>query len=120
MAMKMNQIPVERIFLDVRTPDIAGGYEFTLDCGAVYFGAVYDDDGSLLAIDQYFYTENFSRDDMEDAIDTRDLLAVDDRDFPSKTYLLSKVEDGNEWLRFHAVVPEEINPDYFHQKYIGE
>jgi hypothetical protein len=120
MAMKMSQIPVERIFLDIRTPEMTGSYEFTVDCGAVYFGAVYDDDGSLLAVDQYFYTKDFSRDDMEDAIDTNDLMSVDDRDFPAKTYLLTKAESGNEWLRFHAVVPEEINPDYFHQKYIGE
>jgi hypothetical protein len=120
MAMKMSQVPVERIYLDLRTPDVTGQYEFTIDCGAVYFGAVYDDDGTLIAVDQYFYTENFSRDDMEDAIDTNELLFIDNRDYPVKSYLLTKEEGGNEWLRFHAVVPEEINADYFHQKYIGD
>lgn len=120
MPMKMSQVPVERIFLDVRTPEATGSYEFTVDCGAVYFGAVYDDDGTLIAIDQYFYTENFSRDDVEDAVDGEEMLFIDNRDFPVKTYLITKAENGTEWLRFHAVVPDEINPDYFYQKYIGE
>ena len=120
MTMRMSQLEVERVFLDSRTPEMVSGYEFTVDCGAVYFGAVYDDDGSLLAIDQYFYSKALSRDDVEDALITEDLLLVDDRDFPAKTYLLTKGEGGNEWLRFHAVVPEAIDPAYFQQKYIGE
>lgn len=120
MTTKMSQVPVNRVFLDIRTPDVADRYEFTIDCGAVYFGAVYDDEGSLMFVDQYFFTEDFSRDDMEDGIDTKDLLYVDNRDYPTKTYMLTKEEQGNEWLRFHAVVPEEINPDYFYSKYMGE
>ena len=120
MPIKMSQVPVERVFLDIRTPETTGAYEFTIDCGAVYFGAVYGDDGTLLAVDQYFYTESFSRDDMEDVLSTDQLMFVDDQDFPVKTYLLTKPENGGEWLRFHAVVPEEINPDYFQQKYIGD
>ena len=119
MSIKMSQVPVEQVFLDIRTSEMTGSYEFTIDCGAVYFGAIYDDDGNLLAVDQYFYSESFSRDDMEAAIDTKDLLFVDDHDFPAKTYLLSKGEAGGEWLRFHAVVPGEINPQYFSQKYIS-
>ncbi|HMM21728.1 MAG TPA: hypothetical protein PKA10_13505 [Selenomonadales bacterium] len=120
MTIKMSPVSVDRIFFDIRTPAITGDYEFTVDCGAVYFGAVYNDDGTLRAIDQYFYTEAFSRDDMEEALEMDELLSVDSRDFPVKTYLLSREEAGNEWLRFHAVVPEVIDPDYFHQKYIGE
>ena len=120
MPMKMNRVPVDKVFLDIRTPTATGSYEFTVDCGAVYFAAVYDDDGTLIAIDQYFYTDAYSRDDMEDNIDNSELLSVDDRDFPAKVYMLTKAEPGTEWLRFHAVVPEEINPDYFYQKYIGE
>jgi hypothetical protein len=119
MPIKMDQVPVDRIFLDIRTPMDNGSYEFTIDCGAVYFGAEYDDDGTLIAVDQYFYTDAFSRDDMEDSADNDALLSVDDRDFPLKVYLLTKQESGTEWLRFHAVVPEEINPDYFYQKYLG-
>ncbi|MDF2928916.1 MAG: hypothetical protein K0Q75_1154 [Anaerospora sp.] len=49
-----------------------------------------------------------------------ELLSVDCRDFPAKAYLLTKEEQGNEWLRFHAIVPDEIDPDYFYQKYLGE
>lgn len=59
MTMRMSRVPAERVLFDVRTPTVAGRYEFTVDCGAVYFGAVYNDDGALLAIDQYFYTEEF-------------------------------------------------------------
>lgn len=120
MAMRMSPVPVEGVFLDIRTPDTQGEYEFTVDCGAVYFGAVYDGDGDLLAVDQYFYTEAFSRDDMEETLEIDELLSVDNRDFPVKTYLLSKEEQGKEWLRFHAVVPDQISPDYFYQKYIGD
>ncbi len=119
MSMKMSRVPVSGVFLDSRAPAVTGEYEFTVDCGAVYFGAVYDDDGSLLSVDQYFYSEDFSRDDMEEALDTDELMFVDDRDFPVKTYLLSKEESGSEWLRFHAVVPDGIDPGYFRQKYIG-
>lgn len=120
MTIKMSPVSVERIFFDTRTPDVTGDFEFTVDCGAVYFGAVYNNDGTLRAIDQYFYTEAFSRDDMDEALDTDELLSVEGGDFPVKTYLLSREEGGNEWLRFHAVVPDAIDPDYFHQKYIGE
>ncbi|SDF48515.1 hypothetical protein [Sporolituus thermophilus] len=120
MTIKMTRIPVKRILFDSRTPDDNNTFEFTIDCGAVYFGAVYDGDGSLLTIDQYFYTDNFSRDDLDSVVVDDQLLAVDDRDFPTKTYLLTKGIAGNEWLRFHAVVPDEIDPDYFYQKYVGE
>ena len=119
MGMKMSRVPVERVFLDSRTPDTTGEYEFTIDCGAVYFGAVYSGEGSLQFVDQYFYTESFSREDMEEAADVTDLMFVDDRDYPVKTYLLTKEDDGNEWLRFHAVVPVVIDPEYFRQKYNG-
>jgi hypothetical protein len=120
MSVKMSQLPVNRVFFDSSSPEEEGQYEFTIDCGAVYFGAVYDDDGTLMTIDQYFFTETFSRDDLDDAIQEHQLLFVDDSDFAAKTYLLIKHIDGNEWTRFHAVVPEAINPDYFHEKYIGE
>jgi len=120
MPVKMSRVPVDGIFLDAHDPDSNGSYEFTIDCGALYFGAIYDADGSLTAIDQYFYTDRQSHDELEDAIDGQDLLYIDERDYPVKTYLLTKEEGGQEWLRFHAVVPEEINPDYFYQKYVGE
>ncbi len=120
MTMKMSRVPVDRVFLDRRGPAVTGECEFTVDCGSVYFGAVYGEDGSLLMVDQYFYSESFSRDDMEEAIAGDDLIYVDDRDFPVKTFLLSKKEGGDEWLRFHAVVPDGIDPGYFRQKYIGE
>lgn len=120
MTMKMSAVPVERVFLDTRTPAMTGEYEFTIDCGAVYFGAVYSDEGTLQFVDQYFYTESFSRDDMDEALGVDDLLFVDNRDYPVKTYLLTKEDGGDEWLRFHAVVPEEIDPAYFRQKYGGQ
>lgn len=120
MSIKMSQLPVKRIFFDSSSPVEEGTFEFTIDCGAVYFGAVYDNDGTLLTIDQYFFTDTFSRDDLDDAVQEQELLFVDDSDFTAKTYLLTKQMEGSEWARFHAVVPEEINPDYFHEKYLGE
>lgn len=120
MPIQMSRVQVDQVFLDKHMPEMSGSYEFTIDCGAVYFGAVYGDDGTLRAIDQYFYTDSFSRDDVAEATVVDDLLSIDERDFPVKTYLLTKTEDGREWLRFHAVVPDEINPVYFHQKYLGE
>jgi len=118
--MQMNQLPVKRVLLDSRVANEDGTYEFTVDCGVVYFGAVYDNDGNLITVDQYFYTESCSRNDLENSVDNNELLSVDNRDYWAKTYLLTKQEGDNEWLRFHAVVPQEIDPDYFHQKYIGE
>lgn len=120
MSMKMSAVPVDRIFVDSRAPGMTGQNEFTIDCGAVYFGAVYGEDGGLMSVDQYFYTEDFSRDDMEEALADTDLIFVDSGDFPVKTYLLTKEEEGTEWLRFHAVIPDRINPAYFRHKYIGE
>ncbi len=119
MRMKMSRVPVDRVFLDRRGPTVTGECEFTVDCGSVYFGAVYAGDGNLLTVDQYFYSEEFSHDDMEEAIAGEDLIYVDDRDFPVKTYLLAKEEGGEEWLRFHAVVPGAVDPDYYRQKYIN-
>lgn len=116
----MSQIPVKRVYLDSQNANETGNYEFTIDCGAVYFGAVYDNDGDLMTVDQYFYTERNSRDDLESAADSSELLSVDKRDFRSRTYMLTKDDGKNEWIRFHAVVPQDINPDYFHNKYIGE
>ncbi len=120
MGIQMTQLPIKRVFIDSRTANEDGNYEFTIDCGAVYFGAAYDNDGSLLAVDQYFYTDSCSQNDLERAVNGKDLLSVDIKDYPVKTYLLNKHERGNEWLRFHAVVPQDVDPDYFHQKYIGE
>lgn len=118
--MQMSSMSVQKVLFDGRSPDKINQYEFTIDCGAVYFGAVYDGDGKLMTIDQYFYTPETSRDDLDEAVAESDLLTVDSRDFPVKTWLLTKVLKGDEWLRFHAVVPDEIDPDYFYQKYLGE
>lgn len=118
MSIQMSRLTVNRVLFDSRSPNDNGTYEFTIDCGSVYFGAVYDGDGSLLTVDQYFYSATFSHDDLDEVIAGHDLLAVDDRDYPAKTYLLSKDIGGNEWLRFHAVVPSDIDPDYYHHKYI--
>ncbi len=120
MSIHMNQLPVKRICLDGQTLSEDGVYEFTIDCGAVYFGAFYNNDGQLKSVDQYFYSERFSRDDLDDAMLDQQLYTVDDRDFPAKGYLLSKHAAGKEWLRFHAVVPCAINPDYYHNKFIGD
>lgn len=120
MKMQMIEVPVKKIFVDSDTAVRNGIYEFTIDCGAVYFGAVYDGDGQLTAIDQYFYTEEASHDDMAEAAGDNQLLNVDSKDYWAKTYLLTKEEKDQEWLRFHAVVPQTIDPDYFYQKYIGE
>ncbi len=120
MGIQMSFLPVDRILFDSRLPDDNGNFEFILDNGAVYFGTVYDGDGSLLTIDQYFFSRDFCREKMESAIDNRELLQIDISDFPVKTYMLNKNIDGTEWLRFHAVVPSQIDPDYYYQKYIGE
>ncbi|WP_371370691.1 hypothetical protein [Sporomusa aerivorans] len=120
MSIHMSKLPVKRICIDGQTLSEDGFYEFTVDCGAVYFGAVYNNEGQLQAVDQYFYSERFSRDDLEGAMQDDQLYSVDDRDFPAKGYLLSKSVDGKEWLRFHAVVPRAISPDYFYSKFIGE
>lgn len=120
MSIHMSQLPVKKICIDVRTLSENGTYEFTVDCDAVYFGAVYDNDGSLQSVDQYFYTDRFSQDDLEGALEEDQLFTVDNRDFPTKTYLLSKNIAGKEWLRFHAVVPCAISPDYFYSKFIGD
>ena len=117
--MQMSTMPVKRILLDKRT-SASGTYEFDVDCGAVYFGVVYDGEGNLVSIDQYFYCDTLSSDDMDDAIYSDDLLSVDSKDFLVKAYLLSTDIKGNEWLRFHAVVQEKIDSGYFNQKYIGE
>ena len=120
MSIHMSQLPVKRICIDGRTLSQDGAYEFTIDCGAVYFGAVYDNDGKLQSVDQFFYSERFSRDDLEGAMQDDQLFTVDDRDFPAKAYLLSKNVSGKDWLRFHAVVPCAISPDYFYNKFIGD
>ncbi|MDD4601677.1 hypothetical protein SDC9_27462 [bioreactor metagenome] len=119
MRKQMSVLPVKRVFLDSDAANEDGLFEFTIDCGAVYFGAVYDGDGQLTTIDQYFYTENYSREDLDSAAKTVQLLAIDNRDYKAKTYLITKLENGQEWLRFHAVVAQEINADYFYQKYVG-
>ena len=120
MTIQMSRLPVKKIGIDGSTLSEDGNYEFTVDCGAVYFGAVYDNDGQLKAVDQYFYSDRFSHDDLEGAMDAQQLLTVDDRDFTVKAYLLSKTINNKEWLRFHAVVPCAINPDYFYNKFVGE
>ena len=120
MAIQMTVIEVERVLFDGRSPDAMSQYEFTIDCGVVYFGAVYDGEGELQSIDQYFYTSETSRDDLEEAIAESELLSVDNHDFPVKTWLLIKQDKGNEWMRFHAVVADQIDPDYFYQKYLGD
>lgn len=120
MSIHMSQLPVKRICIDGGTLSEDGIYEFTVDCGAVYFGVTYDNDGELQSVDQYFYSERFSRDDLEGAVKDDQLFTVDDRDFPAKTYLLSKNFSGKEWLRFHAVVPCAISSDYFYNKFIGD
>jgi len=120
MVMKMGQIPVQKIFINSQTASEEGEFEFVVDCESVYFNALYDNDGKLQCVDQYFYTPGRSHDDIDSAIEDEELLSVDNTDFPVKSYLLAKQEQGNEWLRFHAVVPKEVDPDYFYQKYLGE
>ncbi|WP_425061250.1 hypothetical protein SCACP_20340 [Sporomusa carbonis] len=120
MSIHMSQLPVKKIYIDSRPLSEDGTYEFTVDCDAVYFGATYDNDGKLMSIDQYFYTDRFSRDDLDGAMSDHQLLMLMTDDFPVKAYLLSKNIGGKDWLRFHAVVPCAINPDYFYSKFIGE
>ena len=120
MVRKMGQLPVKKILLNSQTASVEGEYEFIIDCESVYFNALYDNDGHLQSIDQYFYTQKRSYEDINRATAEQELLSVDNHDFPVKSYLLAKQEQGNEWMRFHAVVPKAVNPDYFHQKYLGE
>lgn len=120
MGIVMNHMPVKNIFLDRRLEETDGSYEFTIDCGSVYFGAVYDQAGDLLFIDQYFYSDDYSREDLSDAIIHKDLLSVEQSDFPVKAYLLTRSWGEQEWLHFHAVVSQNINPNYFETKYIGD
>jgi len=120
MVIKMGQLPVKKILINSQTACDEGEFEFIIDCESVYFNALYDNDGKLQCVDQYFYTDQRSHDDIDSATEEQELLNVDNIDFPVKSYLLAKQEHGNEWLRFHAVVPKEVDPDYFQQKYIGE
>lgn len=120
MTIQMAPISVTRIFLDSDIAEQIGDFEFTIDCGSIYFGAVYDGEGDLQAIDQYFYTESYSLDDLNKAAGNNQLLSVDVKDFQAKTYLLTKMDGEKEWLRFHAVVPQRVDTDYFCQKYIGK
>lgn len=120
MAMKMGQLPVKKVLLNSKTVSDEGEYEFIIDCESVYFNALYDNDGTLQDVDQYFYTDKLSYEDLDRATAEHELLSVDTNDFPVKSYMLAKQEHGNEWMRFHAVVPKNVNPDYFHQKYLGE
>lgn len=118
--MKMGQLPVKKILLNSQTENTEGECEFIIDCEAVYFNAVYDHGGKLQCVDQYFYTENHSHEDIETATADQELLHVDDQDFPVKSYLLAKKEEGDEWLRFHAIVPKVIDHEYFYQKYLSK
>lgn len=119
-SIQMSQLPVKRVYIDGRNLSEEGTYEFTVDCDAVYFGAVYDNEGNLQSVNQYFYTERFSREDVEGALKDDQLFMVDGHDFPTRAYLLSKNIAGKDWLRFHAVVPCAVNPDYFYSKFIGD
>lgn len=112
-------VPIHKILLNTFTPD-DNNFEFTIDCGAVYFGAVYDKKGGLQHIDQYFYTENASRWDLASAIAHGEEILVDEEDYPVEAYLITKQEGGEEWLRFHAVVPDRLDTEYFAQKYLNE
>lgn len=116
----MSRLQVDDIFLDSRMLAENGTYEFIVDCDAVYFGAVYDGNGNLIAIDQYFFTKDWSRDALADANDALELLNIDFGEFPVDPYLLTKERNGKEWLRFHAVVPKRIDTEYFYEKYIGD
>ena len=116
--MKMGQLPVKKVLLHSEAANAEGECEFIIDCEAVYFNAMYDNSGKLQCVDQYFYTENHSHEDIESATAEQELLSVDQHDFPVKSYLLAKNEQGDEWLRFHAVVPKTIDHEYFHHKYL--
>lgn len=120
MAMKMGRIPVRRVLLNSQVANDEGEFEFVIDCESIYFDVGYDNAGELQTIEQYFFTGRNSHADIHAAVEEQNLLSVDDSDFPVKGYLLAKQEEGNEWLRFHAVVPKKVDPDYFHQKYLGE
>jgi len=119
MTQKTALIPTEQILLNANTPG-DNTFEFTIDCGAVYFGAVYDKNGRLQHIDQYFYTKNASRDDLSSAIALGEEVIVDEDDFPVKAYLLTREDKGEEWLRFHAIAPDQIDTSYFAQKYLNQ
>ena len=120
MAMKMGRIPVRRVFFNSQVASDEGEFEFVIDCESIYFDVAYDNAGNLQSLEQYFFTSRNSHADIDEAVEGHNLLSVDDSDFPVKSYLLAKQEEGNEWLRFHAVVPKTVDPDYFHQKYLGE
>lgn len=120
MAIKMGRLPVKKVFFNSKVASDEGEYEFVIDCDSIYFDVGYDNDGNLQFVDQYFYTEHNTHADINCAAEEEALLSVDEYDFPVKSYLLAKQEGGNEWLRFHAVVPKTVDPGYFHQKYLGE
>jgi len=120
MPMKMGQLPVKKILLNSQTATVQGEYEFIIDCESIYYNALYNNEGNLQGIDQYFYTEKLSYEDLDDATEEQELLNVDENDFPVKSYMLAKQEQGKEWLRFHAVVPKVVDPGYFYQKYLGD
>jgi hypothetical protein len=117
MRMKMSRVPVDRVFLDRRGPTVTGECEFTVDCGSVYFGAVYAGDGNLLTVDQYFYSEEFSHTTWR-------------RRSPRVLISWTTGISGEDVLlrrggrRGVAAVPrggaEGVDPDYYRQKYIGE
>lgn len=120
MAIKMGSLPVKKVLLKSEIVSDEGEYEFIVDCESVYFDVGYDNSGNLQFVDQYFYTDRNSPGILCSAAEKSLLLHVDEIDFPAKSYLLAKREKGNEWVRFHAVVPKVIDPGYFHQKYLGE
>lgn len=116
---KNTTIPVDHISLNIHTPG-DNNFEFTIDCGAVYFGAVYDHHGRLAHIDQYFFTDKASRWDLASAVAHGDETIIDEQDYPVTAYLITKNENGEEWLRFHAIVPDIIDTTYFARKYINQ
>lgn len=120
MPMKMGQLPVKKVLLNSHTVSSQGEYEFVIDCESIYYNALYDNEGKLQGVDQYFYTDKLSYKDLASATKEQELLSVDENDFPVKSYMLAKREQDKEWLRFHAVVPKTVDPDYFHQKYVGD
>ena len=115
---KSTIIPVDNISLNIHTPG-ENNFEFTIDCGAVYFGAVYDKNGRLKHIDQYFFTDKASRWDLASAVTHGDEIIIDEQDYGVTAHLVTKQENGEEWLRFHAVVPDIIDTAYFARKYIN-
>lgn len=119
MAIKMGNLPVKKVLLNSKAAD-EGECQFIVDCDSVYFDVEYDKHGNLQSVDSYFYAEHNFPGSLCTAEERERMLNVDDNDFPVKSFLLAKREQGNEWVRFHAVVPKIIDPGYFHQKYLGE